>query len=269
MPGPSERESYVKGSLAHLPLPKTLNYIHQAGKTGILAIARGPKKVHVHFEGGQIVHVTSSYFPDLALGEYLIKQGKITKEIAEESFEHTRDAEQKQGAWLVEHGHLTPHELFDALNTHVTLKLYNLFRWPDGDFFFKQGDIVEKEHRILKIHMGNLVYIGMRDHFPLKSLPTEFRGRKETPLFKRKDCQYRVEDMAFGPTGTRIYSIVNGEHTLRQIIALSKLKKGAAYRMLYGMFILGFIGFPESVQERVSKGGALPGTRFARAGTAR
>ena len=33
------------------------------------AVTRGPKKVHIHFDKGHLVHVTSSYFPGLALGE--------------------------------------------------------------------------------------------------------------------------------------------------------------------------------------------------------
>jgi tetratricopeptide (TPR) repeat protein len=251
-----EREDYVKGSLAHLPLPKTLNYIHQAAKTGILAIVRGPKKVHIHLDAGQVVHVTSSYFPGLSLGEYLIKQRKISQEISAESYEKTRAGNTRQGMWLVEHEYLSPHELYDALNTHVTLKLYTLFEWPEGDFFFKQGEIIEQEHRVLKTHMGNLIYIGIRDHFPMTTLPTEFRGRKETLMFKRPDCRYREEDMAFGPMGTRVISLINGQHTLRQIVSLTKFKKSIAYKMIYAMYLLGFIGFPESVVQRESKKGS-------------
>ncbi|MBZ0271558.1 DUF4388 domain-containing protein [bacterium] len=245
-----DREAYVKGSLAHLPLPKTLNYIHQAKKTGILALALGPKKAHIHFDNGEIVHVTSSYFADQSLGEFLVQQRKITAEQASASLDATRSGPLKQGMFLIEHGHISPHDLYDALNTHVTLKLYRLFEWPEGDFFFKQGEIIEPEFRVLKIHMGNLIYVGIRDYYPMKTLPLEFRGRKEFPLFRRPDCPYREEDMAFGPMGTRVLSMVNGQHTLRQIVAHSKMKKGQIYKILYAMFLLGFIGFPESVQDR-------------------
>ncbi|MCC6158626.1 MAG: DUF4388 domain-containing protein [Deltaproteobacteria bacterium] len=243
------RESYVKGTLAQLPLPKALLYVHQAEKTGILAVTRGPKKVHIHFDRGHLVHVTSSYFPGLALGEYLVKEGRITQDVADESFENTRTGRTKQGMYLVEHGHLSPHELYEALNTHVLVKLQRLFEWPDGDIFFKQGEIVEAEHRILKTSVTNLVFTGIRDFFPMTTLPREFKGRKEMVMHRRPDCRIRVEDMAFGPMGSRVYNVVNGQRTLRQVIAGSKMPKGQAYKILYALFLMGFIGFPESLHE--------------------
>ncbi len=243
----------LKGSLQQLPFPKILNYLYQSSKIGILAVTRGPKKIHIHFDSGKIVAVTSTHFPGDSLGEYLIQQKQVSQEIADISFKNTRAGETRQGSYLVDKGYLTPHSLYEALNSHITIKLFKVFEWPDGDFFFKEGEIVEEKERILKIDIANLIYIGMRDYYPLQKLPPEFRGRKETPLHKRGDCPYREEDMAFGPTGTRVFSMVNGVRTLRQVVALTKLKKSVAYKILYGMFLLGFIGFPESVQSSDDK----------------
>ncbi len=243
----------LKGSLQQLPFPKILNILFQSSKTGILALTRGPKKIHIHFNQGKIAAVTSTHFPGYSLGEYLVQQKQVSQEIADISFKNTRAGDSRQGSYLVEKGYLTPHSLFEALNSHITLKLFKVFEWPEGDFFFKDGEIVEEADRILQIDVANLVYIGVRDYASLQKLPAEFRGRKETPLHKRSDCPYREEDLAFGPTGTRIYSLVNGVRTLRQIVALTKLKKSVAYKTIYGMFLLGFIGFPESVQKSGEK----------------
>jgi Domain of unknown function (DUF4388) len=243
----------LKGSLQQLPFPKILNILFQSSKTGILALTRGPKKIHIHFDQGKIAAVTSTHFPGFSLGEYLVQQKQVSQEIADISFKNTRAGDSRQGFYLVDKGYLTPHSLFDALNSHITLKLFKVFEWPEGDFFFKDGEIVEEADRILQIDVANLVYIGVRDHASLQKLPAEFRGRKETPLHKRSDCPYREEDLAFGPTGTRVFSLVNGVRTLRQIVALTKLKKSVAYKTIYGMFLLGFIGFPESVQKRGEK----------------
>ncbi|MCB1152893.1 MAG: DUF4388 domain-containing protein [Deltaproteobacteria bacterium] len=242
--------SYVKGSLAQTPFPNVLHYIHIASKTGILAVVRGPKKVHIHYDSGRIVYVTSSYFPELSIGEYLVHKNLISSEDAKESFEATRDGDTKQGMYLVDQGKLTPHKLHEALNEHVKLKLFKIFGWPDGEFFFKQGPIIEPEHRVLTVHMGNLIYTGVRDHFPMKSLPREFKGRKESAVVKRESPRFAMDEIAFGPADTRMLALVNGQLTLRQIVTASKLKKSQAYHILYGLYLLGFVGFPESVRRR-------------------
>lgn len=265
MTNETAREEYVRGTLQQLPIPKALNYIHQAGKIGILAVTRGPKKVHIHFDKGRIVHVTSTFFPGLSLGEFLVKDGHITRDIAEESFENTRTGKLKQGTYLVDRGHISPHTLFEILNTHVTEKLYRLFEWNEGELFFKQGEIVEKEHRILNISIPNLIFVGVRDYFPMTTLPREFKGRKEMVLHHRQDCPYRMEDMAFGPAGTRVYNIVNGQRTLRQVVAGSKMPKSTAYKTVYAMFLLGFVCFPESLHE--SKRKAEPKAASRKEGT--
>jgi len=240
------KESYVKGSLQQVPFPKVLNFINQAGKTGILALSQGKRKVHIHFDRGEIVYVTSSYFPDLSLGDYLVKDGKITLQVQDESIDKSRKSKIKQGAYLVEKGYLSPHDLYEALNKQVMEKLFKLFTWNEGDFFFREGEIVAEEHRILNISFPNLLYRGIRSYLPLKRPPLEFRGRKEARLVKRLTGRYKIEDLRLGPAEMRIYNLINGEHTLRQVIALANMSKRAAYKVVYGLYLLELVGFPEA-----------------------
>ncbi len=242
------KDGVVKGSLLQVPFPKVLNFINQAGKSGILALSQGKRKVHIHFDRGEIVYVTSSYFPDLGLGDFLMKEGKITLQVQEESVDKARAAKMKQGAYLVEKGYLSPHDLYEALNKQVQEKLFSLFVWAEGDFFFKEGGIVDEEHRILNISFPILLYRGVRSYMPMDRPPVEFRGRKESPLVKRLAGRYKVEDLRLGPAETRVYNLINGSHTMRQIIALSNMSKRAAYKVLYGLYLLELIGFPEAAK---------------------
>ncbi|HPQ72113.1 MAG TPA: DUF4388 domain-containing protein [bacterium] len=242
------KESYVKGSLTQVPFPKVLNFINQAGKTGILALSHGKRKVHIHCDRGEIVYVTSSYFPDLTLGEFLLKDKKITMQVQEESIDKAKASKIKQGAYLVERGYLSPHDLYEALNTQVTEKLFKLFTWGEGDFFFREGEIVPEEHRILNISFPNLLYRGIRSYMQMNRPPVEFRGRKESPLAKRLAGRYKIEDLRLGPTETRIYNLINGQRTLRQIVSLANMNKRAAYKVLYGLYLLELIGFPEATK---------------------
>lgn len=240
------KDEYVKGTLENIPFPKVLNFINQSQKSGILAMSHGKKKVHIHFDRGEIVYVTSSYFPDLTLGDHLVKDSKITIQVQEESVDKAREEKIKQGAYLVEKGYLSPHDLYDALNKQVTEKLYVLYTWSEGEFYFREGDIIDEEHRILNISFPNLLYCGIRSYYPMNRPPIEFRGRKEGRLVKRMAGRYKIEDLRLGPAEMRIYNLVNGEHTLRQIISLANMSKRAAYKVIYGLFLLELLGFPEA-----------------------
>lgn len=244
------KKGYVKGSLKQVPVAKVLHFIHLAKKTGVLAIAKNKKKVHIHFLDGEVAYVTSSYFPGISLGDFLLKEGKISLQIHEESLEKIRGTEVKQGTYLVENGYLSPHDLVETLNRQVLEKLFSLFEWIEGDFYFKEGDIIKEELRLVKIEVQKLIYQGIRDHMNLSSLPLEFKGRKESVLFRRLDVSFRLESLGLGPIDTRILSFVNGQYTLRQIVALVRLKKKAIYRILYGLFLAGVIAFPEGIVKR-------------------
>lgn len=254
MPESTIRDGYVKGSLTQVPFAKVLNFINQAGKSGILALSQGKRKVHIHFDRGEIVYVTSSYFPDMSLGDYLVKEGKISKEINDESVDNCRQDKTKQGAYLVEKGHLSPHELYEALNKQVTEKLFKLFLWAEGEFFFREGEIIGEEHRILNISFPNLLYRGIRFYLPLDRPPVEFRGRKEDIIVKRFAGRYKIEDLKLGPAEVRIYNLVNGERTLRQIVSLANMNKRIAYKVLYALYLLEMVGFPEAFRsDRITK----------------
>lgn len=250
----SVRDGYVKGSLGQVPFPKALNFINQAGKSGIMALSQGKRKVHIHFDRGEIVYVTSSYFPEMSLGDYLVKEGMITPEVNQESIEFTRNDKIKQGAYLVEKGHLSPHDLYAALNTQVSKKLFKLFAWGEGEFYFREGEIIGEEHRILNISFPNLLYRGIRFYLPMEKPPMEFRGRKEDILVKRLAGRYRIEDLQLGPADIRIYNLINGERTLRQIVTASNMNKRAAYKVLYALYLLELVGFPEAFRsDRIVK----------------
>ncbi|MDP8223487.1 MAG: DUF4388 domain-containing protein [Candidatus Lernaella stagnicola] len=242
----SVKEGFVKGSLTQVPFPKVLNFVNLAGKSGILALSQGKRKVHIHFDRGEIVYVTSSYFPEMLLGEYLVNEGLIGKEVHEESIEVVRAEKVKLGAYLVEKGHLSPHDLYDALNMQVSKKLFKMFAWTEGDFFFREGEIIGEEHRILNISFPNLLYRGIRFYMPLTKPPQGFRGRKEDVLVKRLAGRYRIEDLQLGPADVRVFNLLNGERTLRQIIAASNMSKRSAYKVLYALFLLELVGFPEA-----------------------
>lgn len=254
----SSNRGYVKGSLVQVPFSKVLKFVQVGQKTGVLAIAREKSKVHIHLQNGQIVYVTSSYFSGLSLGDFLLKEGKISMQIHEESLSKIRETNQKQGTYLVEKSYISPHELMETLSRQVLEKLFWLFEWQDGDFYFKEGEIIQKDLHLVQIEMPKLIYQGIRDHMIMNKMPTEFKGRKESVLMLRESVPFSLETLGLGPIDTRILSMVNGRYTLRQVVALARLKKRAIYKILYGLYLCDVICFPEGLKTQKADESDVP-----------
>jgi len=215
-----------------------------------MAIARGTKKIHIHFLKGNIVYATSSYMPDFTLGDYLMREGKISIAVHEDSLEHIRKNKVKQGMYLVEKGYISPHELYEALNHHIMEKLFQIFKWTEGEFFFKEGDIVEEKERVLNINFPNIIYTGIRHHMLIKTLPVEFKGRKESIMYLMPDSRYSADKIIPSPQERKLLSLVNGKRKLRELAMLSKMDKKDAYKTLYALYLLDIIGFAERLRAR-------------------
>ncbi|MDP8255899.1 MAG: DUF4388 domain-containing protein [Candidatus Alcyoniella australis] len=243
-----DRTHYMKGSLASVPTPKVIYFFASGEKTGVLALTNGKKKVHLHFNKGKLVYVTSSYFPKLSIGDFLAERNLISEDVNLASKEEIKRSKKKQGEWLLENNYITPHDLYQALNEHVRLKLLSVFEWIEGEYYFRDNGIIDEEYQVLNLNIPALIYEGVREKLPMNKMPREFRGRKESLIFKRPDPPFMINDLPMGPGDNRMFEkLVNGKLTLRQAVHASKMKPKRAYKILYALYMLGLIGFPENV----------------------
>lgn len=245
----AEVERILTGDLATIYVPKILNLMMSAEKTGVLTLSYAERQVQIHFDRGAVAYVSSSFMPGLGLADFLVARKLLSEEQMQQAADKAMEDGAKLGIYLVEKGIISSHDLFETLNLQVKAKLFRAFTWVEGEYVFREGEIVEQQARNLSINLPNVIYEGLRSYVPMKKLPTEFKGRNDDSLFRLYPKTPDINQIKLKPKDARMLKVIDDKRTLRQIVSLvvqDKAEKKEAYKGLYGLFVLGFIGFKEN-----------------------
>lgn len=242
----------TKEKLINMPVPKILNFLNEVKRTGILLVKQGEHWVKVFVKNGEIVDLDSSHFPELSLADFIKRRGLIPEDKLEEYISQARDAGEKLGEYLVTRGLINPHDLAEILNLHIVSKLLEISGWLEGEFTFEDSPVVSSPYRFLGVNLASLIYQGIKDYLKLPKLPQEFWGRKEHTLYRRQSTRFRLDDLPMKSRDMRLFQLVDGTRTLRQLVFVSQMPKRQAYMVLYALYLLGFVGFSEQVEVAAS-----------------
>ena len=140
----------LTGNLRTMDLPEILQWISMGRKTGTLHLDRGSIEKRIVFRDG-VVYTSWSNDPRESLGQYLIRQRRLTEE---QLFTAMLRQEQQGCPWE------RPHRGGPArartscaglLEPRPQETIYDLFLWPEGRFEFVDGEIQEDVQVFLDI----------------------------------------------------------------------------------------------------------------------
>jgi len=122
-----------------MPLTDILQWVGSGAKTGTLDLERLMVKKTLGFETGTI---TSSWSndPRESLGQFLVREGKITEEQLFEVLLRQEKEGRLMGSLLVSGGLITDEDLTGALHTKAEETIYDIFLWPDGSFEYRPDE---------------------------------------------------------------------------------------------------------------------------------
>ena len=155
-----DEELSIRGSLSESSLHELLASISRSRETGTLNFHDMGRWKAVYFKEGQIIFATSN-LPDDRLGEYLIKQGKITVRQFLEGSKLVRPGK-RFGAIMVEQNILSPDELIAAIQGHVEEIVYGLFDWLRGEYEFVIKDLSAQGPITLQLNTEDVILEGIR-----------------------------------------------------------------------------------------------------------
>jgi hypothetical protein len=173
----------VLGNLARLPTPRLLARLAKDAETGVLQLNRSPYRMHVHFSRGEIVNVRSNYIPDLSLGMFLAKQGKISPGELGGARKRWEREGGLFGETLVAMELIEPEKLDQALREHWRRKLHYMFdwHWDKGIFIFsREAELVEPLERF-RVDAAELIIDGVREAYD-RERALRLLGRKRLNL---------------------------------------------------------------------------------------
>jgi len=132
-------ELVLMADVRAFPLAEVLGRIQTGGKSGLLLLAHRQHAKSVYIHRGEVVFASSNQRTD-RLGECLLRAGVIRLEQLREAEQHFTPPE-RFGKVLVEHGFLTPRELWHGVKYQVEEVVRSLFAYTEGRFYFWEGDI--------------------------------------------------------------------------------------------------------------------------------
>lgn len=254
----------LSGTLKDFALPDIFQLIGMQRKTGLLTLESDRETVSVVFEQGMVVHADSTVrrLDDL-LGNVLVRQGKIRKEILEEALAKQKVSMQRLGFILTSQGYIERDDLTAALSEQVQQIVFRVFRWKSGNYHFDPAaDADYDRDNASPVSTDHILMEGIRrvDEWPIieKRIPSlDFVFR---PLVPQKQIKIADEsesgglDAAFGnleagddddgsgdatsevvldPQEAKIYKLVDGQRSVATLMEMTGLSDFDVCRTLF------------------------------------
>ncbi len=231
---------HLKGKLAEHLLPRLLSYLCEHRQTGRLVVHRQQVSKTIFLVMGLPANVESS-LRDETLGQYLIRQGKITEDECEKSLELMMETGIKAGAALVKMGCLKPKELYHAVKDQTQEKIISCFAWLDGEYEFQADtDFVEDLYRF-EMDFFCIMREGLNRFLPPARLKEELDKVPEQPLAMLPGYLELLKNFELAPDEYVLLMQIDGNKSLPDLLA-SVEKPNFAARTLYLLLLTGIVG---------------------------
>jgi CheY-like chemotaxis protein len=236
----SDIDPDLRGSLAYQPFARILQRIYADRLTGALLLLREAVKKIVYFADGYPVSVRSNILGE-CLGQILLSQKLISRQILDESLARMKADKKHQGTVLVEMGALSPYNLNRALVAQMEAKFYEIFSWLAGDFAFKEGKGAPDEPVRLERAPAALILEGIRRHYDqerIRSVLASFAGQYVAPS---RDALRRLQDITSDAAEKRFIESLDGSQRLEAALASSPVPIQRSRLLLVAMSEAGMI----------------------------
>ncbi len=237
----------MNGKLKHYKLADVLIAISRSKKTGTLEITTGSITKKIYILNGSKIFAASTNTKD-RLGEYLVKQGKITPVELKEADALVSRKGQRLGKILLDLGYLKEADLYKAVQNQVEGIIISLFNIEEGLFEFKEGPLPSEEPITLQISSANLIYKGIKQinnvTFVQKMCPPLYTilNISQSPLAMFRALTLEHSDKL-------IFSHINGINSLQKVISLSPLTKFETIKTIITFLSVGIIHIKDDYEE--------------------
>jgi hypothetical protein len=237
----------LQGDLARIQLPDVLAFISMIRATGKLTLRQNNLERCIHWKDGEIIFATSSS-PEHSLGQFLLRNGKITLTQYEDSKRRVT-ANTRHGKLLVQMGAISPKDLWWGVKNQALEILYSLFSWKDGAFVFTDGvDELANERIVLSINTAGMIMEGIR------RLDESARIREKVPsldvvFVKVPGAVPDFRELDMNDHEIAVYNNIDGLRTVRELVGKSELTEFEVTRILFQLVLARLI---ESAPEEKS-----------------
>jgi hypothetical protein len=220
------------GHLTEYPLHRILREIISSKGTGILTIQGEIDTIVMTFEFGMCVSAESHYSrQEIRLGQLLLLRGLISEEQLETLLEEQKTSLTKIGYLALNAKIVTAIQLMDALEDQILLMIFPCLTWPKGLFHFRAEEVVHYDKNSARpLDLSLIAEIGdqilknwhwIEDRLPnFSAAPSLCSGVEVLPpgvQIEKQGDKSEQHPVVLTPEQEKVYSLINGVYTLRQI----------------------------------------------------
>ncbi len=221
----------LQGDLSKIQLPDVLSFVSMIRHSGKLVVRQGTLERTIHWKEGEIAFASSNS-PEHSLGQFLLRNGKITQQQYEESKRRVTP-QLRHGKILVQMGAISPKDLWWGVKNQALEIIYSLFGWKEGEFqFLDSAEELAQERIMLQINTSSVIMEGIR------RLDESARIREKIPnldvVFTRvqgMSPDFRALDM--NDVEIAIYNNIDGKLNVRELTGRSDLTEFEVTRILF------------------------------------
>jgi len=221
----------LQGDLSRIQLPDVLSFIAMIRRSGKLALREGPLDRTILWKDGDIVFAASNS-PEHSLGQFMLRNGKITQEQYEESKRRVTP-QMRHGKILVQMGAISPKDLWWGVKNQVLEIIYSMFGWKGGDFaFYESSEELSHERIVLQINTSSVIMEGIR------RLDESARIKEKIPdldvvFVKVHGTAPDFRELDMSGSEIEIYNNIDGRLTVRELTGRSELTEFEVARILF------------------------------------
>jgi hypothetical protein len=228
-----------RGDLRQTALPEMLYTIYLHRVPGVVECSHGEVLKKVYLRDGAVIHAASTDRQD-SLGSFLRSSDRISGEqfVLTDKI-RASTPEKRHGELLIEHGILSPAQLYEAIQEQIRSVVWSLFGWEDGEVTFSIGDFEEADMVRIYLPMRQVILQGVKRAPDAKALVARL-GRKETifePVWSTED----LIEAALDEQELHLLRLLDGKRSLYDICTRGPFSPAENARLIYAFHVLRLI----------------------------
>jgi len=229
----------VHGNLGQDRLPDIIHSLHDSRETGILGLSRAQLSKRIYFGAGTMIFANSSFRGD-RLGEFLVRNGKMTHSILALASQKVADTGRRLGETFVSMGLMTETEMEVRVAEQILSIIYSLFPWDSGEYRFQEHAHPIAEELALKLPTIPVILEGVR-HIKDPEAIRRTLGDPKSLVSYARDFSMSSPDCTLTPQESFVLSRVDGQSSVADVLSISPLAEDETLRCLYALIAGGFL----------------------------
>ena len=222
----------LQGDLSRIQLPDVLSFLAMIRGSGRLSLTDGPRERTMTWKDGDIIFAASNS-PEHSLGQFLLRNGKITEAEYEESRQRV-NATTRHGKILVQMGAISPKDLWWGVKNQALDIIYSLFSWKEGRFSFVEieEEAASNERIVLQLNTSSVIMEGIRRLDERARIREKITSLEEV-FAKVPGVTPNFDDLDMSNSEIAVYNNIDGALTVRELIGLSEMTEFEVTRILF------------------------------------